>query len=727
MPWLTLPAGLELANSAGQAGGQMISPALWHALSKVPLLHPSPEGVTAGAVALTTAAAPLVLLPAVRLFQATGTLPRWAKAPVGLAVVLAGVGHCIGSYKVQLMTGVSYHDLMQYPGVSPLIVAFGSVVAGLIASLPPRRKSVRRDKNGRWQANFMKLAEAKRLLSDSAGLVLGEAYLPETEQEAGKAVLLRRRPKGHLLTVAGSGAGKGLSTIVPNALAWNGPLVLHDPAGETLAIVRQHRESLGRKVRVISTGADTDGVNVLEFLDPATKHFWQDILSVVAWLEPSTEKKADESSFSGLAKNLCAALIAFVLTSDLVNDGERHLLTVRRLGASPRLKDLLTTMLRDKEAAHGAMANAAGLVLGVMGSDETFAGVMMHFSDLTAAVEGSDDILCGCVAPEKKFKLVDLLDGETDLFICLPSDILSSIPQIPRILLGSLATSFLRRTSRVDHDTLLLIDEMPLLGKMAVLRTIRDFGRKFGVYLWAIAQNLGQLEQAYGKEDLQSWLGTPEIVQIYGVGDIESAKMLSERCGDFTAEQTSESKSRGRTEGRSGSSSSNSGQNVQGTKAALITPDELMTMALDAAGIPDEQIVFIRGRKPLRCGMAKYYRRPEMAELTQDNPFYKGAGSAGENRKSALDASYLALMAVIAGFYALHPVPLSPGDKITVVREAEVFSPVTAKSLGQDVRVGARGVVLGYPRQDGYVVVGIRYGQSITPVLVSAAALDKAE
>jgi len=46
-----------------------------------------------------------------------------------------------------------------------------------------------------------------------------------------------------------------------------------------------------------------------------------------------------------------------------------------------------------------------------------------------------------------------------------------------------------------------------------------------------------------------------------------------------------------------------------------MTPDEIMNMAVDEKGIPDEQLVFVRNREPLRCGMAKYFRRPEFNKL----------------------------------------------------------------------------------------------------------------
>ena len=42
-----------------------------------------------------------------------------------------------------------------------------------------------------------------------------------------------------------------------------------------------------------------------------------------------------------------------------------------------------------------------------------------------------------------------------------------------------------------------------------------------------------------------------------------------------------------------------------------------MMVVTDARGLPYEQIVLLRSHPPLRCGLAKYYRRPEF----RDRPY----------------------------------------------------------------------------------------------------------
>ena len=48
----------------------------------------------------------------------------------------------------------------------------------------------------------------------------------------------------------------------------------------------------------------------------------------------------------------------------------------------------------------------------------------------------------------------------------------------------------------------------------------------------------------------------------------------------------------------------------------LITPDEILQDMRT-----DDQIVFVRGRRPLRCGRAIYFRRAEMAGMVDPTRF----------------------------------------------------------------------------------------------------------
>ncbi|MCA1288115.1 type IV secretory system conjugative DNA transfer family protein [Salipiger bermudensis] len=57
--------------------------------------------------------------------------------------------------------------------------------------------------------------------------------------------------EGHLMTIAPTGAGKGVSCVVPAALRHGGDLVVMDPKGENYAVTARRRREMGQKVHLI--------------------------------------------------------------------------------------------------------------------------------------------------------------------------------------------------------------------------------------------------------------------------------------------------------------------------------------------------------------------------------------------------------------------------------------------------------------------------------------------
>lgn len=498
--------------------------------------------------------------------------------------------------------------------------------------LSNKNEPVKRLESGPWKADWMPIKEAWEKFSADNGLILGEAYRPdETPKLAGKADLLRWAPKGHLLTCSGSGGGKGISIVVPNALTWAGPLVINDPAGETLEMVRATRKSMGRKIRVLTLDPSTDGMNVLGTVDPNGDRLIEDVRTIVEWMAFDQGGKSSENEeFKAGGKNLLTCLALYLVTAPQLKPELRTLKQLRKLVTQPDLKEFLKLLVKKPEfsgLAHGAVGNLASGVLSVADSDKTWAGVVWNAEVYTAFLmsPAKDRLLSGAVPPAQLFDPRDLLRGDTDFFICLPVTALETEPQVARVILGTLLTT-IYNTGRRVHDTLFLLDEMPRLGQMKILKTARDFGRKYGIIIWAIIQDLGQLEEAWGQDGARGWIATPIIRQFFGIGDLQTAEMLSKMIGNFTARTESVSQNTGdnRNPGQVGvGRSAGYGKNEQGQQVALIEPSDVLAMATDEDGVPDEQIILIRNQRPLRCGMAKYWRRPELAGMAEKSSFYK--------------------------------------------------------------------------------------------------------
>ncbi|ENY82691.1 TraG/TraD family protein [Sphingopyxis sp. MC1] len=78
--------------------------------------------------------------------------------------------------------------------------------------------------------------------------------------------------EGHLITIAPTGAGKGIGCVVPALLRHRGPAIVIDPKGENAAITARRRRELGQQVIVLDpigiTSFPGDCLNPLDLIDP---------------------------------------------------------------------------------------------------------------------------------------------------------------------------------------------------------------------------------------------------------------------------------------------------------------------------------------------------------------------------------------------------------------------------------------------------------------------------
>jgi type IV secretion system protein VirD4 len=88
-------------------------------------------------------------------------------------------------------------------------------------------------------------------------------------------------------------------------------------------------------------------------------------------------------------------------------------------------------------------------------------------------------------------------------------------------------------------------------------------------------------------------------------------------CGEHAVVATAQGSSTGSHGGGNGtSSSSGRSENRSEIRRALIKPEEIIQ---DTRA--DEAFVLVRGARPLRCGRAIYFRRPDMTSLVNASRF----------------------------------------------------------------------------------------------------------
>lgn len=600
------------------------------------------------------------------------------------AMALAGI---LGLVVTAILTGwPEFQRLWPYvgaPGVSPVAVlnAFEprhgvAVIAGLFAAfagfcvaIRPRPigsrgapSLLRGTSDNFGHAAWLSMKAAHKLFAgpDPAygGIVVGEAYRVDEDPVArrtrfsprdrrtwgrgGTAPLLIdpcHAGSTHALVFAGSGGFKTTSVGVPTLLAWTGSAVVLDPSREIGPMVARVREqALGHRVVFLDPGtAKQSGINVLDWIDTASPLADSHVDAVVGWITSESREGMSGSGefFKGSARDLITCLLADMLWDPGLPPGRKTLRTLQRRLVTPEKQ--MRALLRgiyETSASQKARDHAATLM---EQHEETFSGVYGNANRdarwlSTAAY--ADLVSGGAEGSLPAMQTGDLARGKVTAFLQIPLSVLQATPALGRVLVGALLNAAYQADGRVQGRILFLLDEVARLGYMKLIEEARDAGRKYGITLLMLYQSLGQLVGQWGREGKQAWFDSTTWQLFAAVQDWDTARELSAICGEYGVVSTSTGDTEGnQSRGAMGASSSyGRSENRSEVKRALIKPDELRN---DTRA--DEAFVLVGGSKPLRCGRAIWFRRPEWAGLVDANRFHDGGQDHNGQDRDAAD------------------------------------------------------------------------------------------
>jgi len=608
----------------------------------------SPTGALLGPVALLGAA---VILH--RNQFVARTVPFAAASAVAIATLMTAwpewqrLSPYLKFYPVSVVLGGVSYDIRLALALGLAAALAGAILATARPPLGTEQSPgrVRAPSDNHGHADWLGMKEARALFPGPdpvfGGIVVGEAYRvdqdrvarlafdpanPRTWGKGGTAPLLVdpcRTGPTHALVVAGSGGYKTTSVAVPTLLTWRGSTVVLDPSREAAPMVTRHREqAMGHQVVTLDPAQAGNGggsFNALDWIDPASPLAESHVEAVVGWIsgEARSQITSGGEFFRESGKGLIACLMAHMLWDPSRTPGEKTLHELRRLLVLPE-DEMRKQLVTIHQSSHSSMArDLAGTLKGLVA--ETFSGVYANANKDTRWL--STPAYAALVSGDT-FETAKLADGELTVFVQIPLGVLKSTPALGRVVVGSLLNAAYEADGQVRGRILFLLDEVARLGYMQVLEQARDAGRKYGITLLLLYQSLGQLAEQWGREGKQAWYDSTSWRLFAAVQDPDTAKELSAMCGEHGVVATSLGESAG-TQGRlSGGASASSGrsENRAEIKRALIKPDELLQ---DTRA--DEAFVIVRGARPLRCGRAVWFRRPDWAGLVGANRFHRAA------------------------------------------------------------------------------------------------------
>ena len=443
----------------------------------------------------------------------------------------------------------------------------------------------------------------------------------------------------HVITIAGSRAGKGRAAVIPNMLRYAGSSIAIDPKGELsreTAAVRS--KQLGQRVHIVDpfgvSGSDAEefrcGFNPLDILTPESPTLVVDcsLIADALIVSDGNDPHWDES-----ARSLVETLLLHVVLSPGYED-RRNLVTVRELLTRGAIVEPSDTSITGMQALWLEIQKCA-FELQDDADFESEEVLRTHKLELAGLLEaGAADFFerpenergsvlstarrhlkfldypqlrhsLGQSSSENSFRLNELKtvpEGMT-IYLCLPAGRMGTCARWFRLFIN-LALEAMERTvssPATGSPVLFLLDEFATLGHMRQIEDAAGQIAGFGVKLWPILQDLGQLKALY-KDRWETFMGNAGIIQLFGNNDLTTLEWISKRLGSTTLEQLSASNvsPKAREAGTMGA-----GESYAPHTVSLLEPDEV-SMVFGRADPFLRQLIIRAGFAPMILQRAFY-------------------------------------------------------------------------------------------------------------------------
>lgn len=467
---------------------------------------------------------------------------------------------------------------------------------------------------GHGQARWATSTDTEKAkMHEASGLFLGRMY--------GKDIYYPKET--HLLTVAPPSAGKGTCLVVPNLLldtpySRSLSVIVSDPKLELYAITHKHRRDvLGHEIILLCPFAEKmsqelempiidNGFNPLSILKdgPDIKDDAELISSLLIPGKPNAS--AENEFWDDSGQTILTAFILYLFYKYASLD-----LPMLRQSLLAPPEEIMGSLIEmsETDALNGALREFGGKLLGTLrNAPKQFEGAMSMAQKALRIYDSvgpmAQHVSCG------EIDFTVLKEKPVTIYISLPGDRIHTHAAWLSLVI-SLAIELIGR-DRSNRRVLFLLDEFCNMGFMPnVLRAMAQY-RGQGLQVWAIAQQLSQIEKIYGKEGLREFLGMAEVINSFGMWELQSMKIFAEMMGQSTARQFGHNITPEQNGGDFGFNYSASDH-----AQSLMRPEDIRTMS------DHQQLIFYRNLPPILAEKVSYLHQKKWRKQAAPNPYYR--------------------------------------------------------------------------------------------------------
>jgi len=440
--------------------------------------------------------------------------------------------------------------------------------------------------------------------------------------------LLATRDLRPTLVTGGTRSGKGRGHVIPTLLSWPESVLVHDPKGELWVQTAGWRAGFSHVMRFAPRDPRSARFNPLAEIRPGAGEVAA-VQRLVAILSDPGGTRDDEAIWDKAASEILEAVILHVLYT--APDEKKTLLTVRELIAdldaaadvmnrtlhragptgAPEVHPFIATAVKGYAAMHDRFRTS------VQGTARSYLKWLAG-DDLERALSTSDlalgDLMCA-PAPVSLYVQV------------APADAAALRPLV-RLFFYAAAQS-LTAHERTDVEgrpktwrLLMLMDEFPLLGRLAFFEKSLRLMSGYGIKTLFVAQSLNDIVETYGPHN--TILDNCHVYTAFSALDPLTQDKVSKLTGTVLEPRESRSRPAGLASGHASLSRSE-------LERPLLEPGEIRSLP------DDKQLVFAAGHRPFLARKLKYDRRRPFRDRaradgpidTPGRPFHPWSGRRG--------------------------------------------------------------------------------------------------
>jgi type IV secretion system protein VirD4 len=343
----------------------------------------------------------------------------------------------------------------------------------------------------------------------------------------------------HIVTIAGSRAGKTRYVIVPNLRSYPGPVLVIDPKGELARDTAADREKFG-PVHVLDpfgvTGRPRSRHNPFDELRASPPGNVSADAALLA--DALIVDSGGDSHWTDSARNLVKGLILHLLATEAAPTLARLL---QELSMPAPVLGRTFFAMGDNPAFGGALANIGAAFLSMMEVDKdgTAIGTTRELASILSTARQQTSILADLndTTAASDFRLAEIGAKNLTVYLVLPGMRLGThFRWLRLVLMQAMAAMEMNPILRDKLPAWFVLEEFPALGYMRSIESAAGYMAGFGVRLWAVLQDLSQLKTHY-KNSWETFLGNAGVIQAFGNVDATTTKYLSELLGQTMVQE----------------------------------------------------------------------------------------------------------------------------------------------------------------------------------------------